>query len=88
MREHLPELRRDYNVSYLGLFGSYVRGEQRQRSDVDLLFDVEGPMGLFRYVELENRLSRIVGRKVDLVMRGSMKPVIGIFVRREVFSIE
>ncbi len=87
LREHLPELKRDYSVSYLGLFGSYVRGAQRKRSDVDLLVEFDGSMDLFRYIELEQRLSKLIGRKVDLVMKSSLKPVIGIFILREVVPV-
>jgi len=84
LRERLPELRRDYSVTYLGLFGSYVRGEQRKRSDVDLLVEFEVTPGLFRYIELEQHLTSLVGRKVDLVMKNALKPTIGIFILREV----
>jgi uncharacterized protein len=37
LRQHLPELSKKYNISYLGIFGSYVRGEQKEDSDLDIL---------------------------------------------------
>jgi len=87
LREHLPELRRDYHVSYLGLFGSYVRGEQRKRSDVDLLVEYSQCPDLIRYIQLENYLAKLIGRKVNLVMKSALKPTIGIFILREVQNI-
>jgi uncharacterized protein len=64
-----------------------VRGEQRKRSDVDLLVEFEECPDLIRYIQLERYLGKIVGRKVDLVMRDSLKPVIGMFILREVEPI-
>jgi predicted nucleotidyltransferase len=87
LRERLPELKAEYHIIYLGLFGSFVRGEQTKRSDVDLLVEFGESMDLFKYIELEHRLSKIVGRKVDLVMKDVLKPVIGIFILREVIPI-
>ena len=84
LRERLPELRRDYSVTYLGLFGSYVRGEQRKRSDVVLLVEFEKCPDLIRYIQLENYLTKIIGRKADLVMKNALKPTIGMFILREV----
>ena len=39
LRQHLPEISRKYSVSYLGIFGSYVRGEQEPESDLDILVE-------------------------------------------------
>ena len=87
LRANLPDLRRDYHVSTLGLFGSFVRGEQRKRSDVDLLVEFDETPDLIRYIQLENHLTKLVGRKVDLVMKDALKPVIGMFVLKEVAGL-
>ena len=47
LREHMPELERDYGVASLALFGSYVRGEQQEGSDLDVLVDFSRPIGMF-----------------------------------------
>ena len=47
LRAMLPDLRRRYPVAQLGVFGSYARGEQREGSDLDLLVDLDGPIGMF-----------------------------------------
>ena len=56
------------------VFGSYVRGEQKKTSDLDILVDFYGPISLFRFIELEDFLSQQLGVKVDLVMRDALKP--------------
>jgi predicted nucleotidyltransferase len=68
-----PALMETFNVKEIGIFGSYVRGEQREESDLDVLVEFSSPIGLFRFIELEDYLSRELGVKVDLVMRDALK---------------
>lgn len=58
----------------IGIFGSYVRGEQKRKSDLDLLVEFSDPPSLFKFVELEDFLSQKLGIKVDLVMKDALKP--------------
>jgi uncharacterized protein len=63
-----------YGISRIGIFGSFVRGEQRKRSDVDLLVEFEEVPGLLRFVHIEQYLGRLLGRKVDLVRKEALRP--------------
>lgn len=83
-RVMLPELRQRYPIAYLGVFGSWVRGEQREGSDLDLLVDFDGPIDLFAYARLQEEIGRRLGVPVDLVHRPGLKPAIGRNVLREV----
>ena len=87
LRQHLPSLRERYGVASLGVFGSYVRGEASPQSDLDLLVRFHHAPGLFRFVELENCLSDLLGVRVDLVMAEALKPNIGRRVLAEVESL-
>jgi predicted nucleotidyltransferase len=91
LRARLPELREKYAVKSLAVFGSYVRGEQGKRSDLDVLveFDEEPRprITLIEYVGLQNELSDLVGVKVDLVERKGLKPRIGMRVLREALPV-
>lgn len=71
---HKEELRNKYKVKEIGIFGSYVRKEQKKKSDVDVLVTFHETIDLFSFVELENYLSDILGVKVDLVMKEGIKP--------------
>ncbi len=73
LREHKAELREKYGVREIGLFGSYVRGEQRRRSDVDILVEFDTVPGLLKFLELEEYLSRLLGVRVDLVRKASIR---------------
>lgn len=61
----VPVLRR-YGVRKAAVFGSFARGEERKKSDVDLLVDIP-PMGLLEFIGLKQDLERRLGRAVDLV---------------------
>jgi predicted nucleotidyltransferase len=57
LRAELPHLRERFRVVRIGLFGSYARGEQDPGSDIDLLVELEPPMGLFGFVALRDHLA-------------------------------
>lgn len=77
LREQLPALRNRWGVASLEMFGSRTRGDARADSDLDVLVTLEKPIGLFQFVELESRLTELLGLKVDLVLRSALKPKIG-----------
>jgi predicted nucleotidyltransferase len=87
LRRELPTLKRQYNIATLGLFGSYVRGTQRYDSDLDVLVTFDEMPSLFRLIELQDYLSDLLGIKVDLVLRESLKARIGERIRREVVPV-
>ena len=76
--ERLAELCRRYYVQELSVFGSMARGDDRPDSDVDILvaFQPDAPIGLIEYARLMEDLSELMGRKVDLVSKKYLKPLI------------
>ncbi len=82
-----PELANRYHVKQIGLFGSFARGEQTRASDVDILVEFSQPIGLFKFLELEEQLETAIGMKVDLVSRKALKPRIGKHILKEVVLI-
>jgi len=74
LKEHKTEVRRKYSVSKIGVFGSYVRGEQKERSDIDILVSFSGIPDIFKYMELEEYLKKLLRRKVDLVRKEAIRP--------------
>jgi uncharacterized protein len=65
LRRMLPSLRREYRIGSLGIFGSYIRGEQRADSDLDLLVTFEETPSLLKLIELENRLLKpAIGERI------------------------
>ncbi len=87
LKKHEKDLKERFKVKEIGVFGSYVRGEQREESDVDVLVEFYETPTLFEFVELENYLSELLGVKVDLVMKRALKPRIKESVLKEVVYI-
>ena len=87
LRNELPYLRKNFNVKCIGLFGSYARSEQRIGSDVDILVEFSKPVGFFKFVELEDYLSKKLGVKVDLVTPDALKPAIKPRIMQEVVYV-
>ncbi len=87
LKRYFPEIKEKYSVSYLGVFGSYVRGSQTKDSDLDVLVEFDEKPGLFEYIELEDYLSELLGVKVDLVMKSALKPNIGKRILNEVEAL-
>lgn len=82
-----PLLRERFKVNGIGIFGSYVRGEQDENSDLDVLVDFNGRVGFFKFLELEEYLQDLLQLKVDLVSRKALKPRIGRNILREVVML-
>ena len=72
LSEHKQEIRKKYGVAIIGVFGSYARGEQSKVSDVDILVELERPIGL-KFFELWDNLEEILGVKVDLLTVKAVK---------------
>jgi predicted nucleotidyltransferase len=87
LRQHLPELREQYTLKSLALFGSYVREEERRRSDLDVLVDFEEAPTLLQLSALQRRLSDLVGVEVDLVLKRTLKPAIGEVILSEAIYV-
>lgn len=69
-----PLLRQAYQVTELGIFGSYARQEQTEASDVDVLIDYDQAPTLFKLIELRDYLSEVLEMKVDVVTKNGLKP--------------
>jgi predicted nucleotidyltransferase len=75
LKEELPNLRDEYSVDTLAVFGSYARGEQREGSDIDILVEFSEPVGFFEFMRLEFHLTDLLGVKVDLVTPDALRPI-------------
>ena len=89
LREQKPYLANKFGVRIVGVFGSYVRQEQRPDSDLDLLIELDRPpkISLIGLVELEDYLSRVLGVKVDLAIKTNLKKRIGKRILQEVVPL-
>jgi len=87
LKENKSLLSERFKIKEIGIFGSRIRGEERKKSDVDILVEFYEIISLLDFVALERGLSELIGEKVDLVMKSALKPRIGKNILREVMYI-
>lgn len=78
---------KEAGVTRSSIFGSYVRGEARAGSDIDMLVEVPRGTGLFGFVELQRELEHVLKKKVDLVTFKSIHPLLRDRILKEQFPI-
>jgi hypothetical protein len=76
-----------YKVASLGVFGSVARNENHLDSDVDILVEFSSPVSFFTFLELEDYLAKLLGKKVDLVSKNALKTHISKQILSEVSQI-
>ncbi len=84
LRQAKPELESAFHVQEIGLFGSVVRGEQRDDSDIDILVDLPEEADLLDLIGLGQFLEERLHHKVDLVPKGALRAEIRERVLKEV----
>jgi len=83
---HKQRLKDKYHVKNIGLFGSIVRGDRTLTSDVDILVEFEGQIGL-DFVILADELEEILGIKVDLVTPNAIKPGMFEYIKQDLVYV-
>ncbi len=87
IKEQSGVLADQYGVSVVGIFGSYVRGEEKAGSDIDLLAEILRPISLLELVGAEIYLSDTLGAKVDLVPKRSVREELRDTILEEVVAL-
>jgi len=80
-------LKEKFKVKNLGIFGSFVRGEQKRKSDLDILVEFYETIDLFTFIELKHFLSDLLDINVDLVIKETLKPRIKNNIEKEVIYL-
>ena len=86
LSRHKGELEKKFGVKEIGIFGSYANGEPKKESDLDLLVEFKTPIGLFKFMDLEDYLKKLLG-VIDLVTRKALKPHIGKIILQELVPV-
>lgn len=87
IHKHSAFLKDTYHVKRIGIFGSVARGDNRETSDIDVLVEFSEPIGMFAFIALEEYLSQLVGKKVDLVTKNALKSAIKDDILQEVVYV-
>jgi uncharacterized protein len=87
LKEHKTEVVQKYRVTEMGIFGSFVRGEQKKGSDIDILVDFSEIPDLLKFIELERYLKKLLKKKVDLVDKQGIRPQLRDIIIKEVIYV-
>jgi hypothetical protein len=88
LEKHSEYIKETFGVKEFGVFGSFVKGEQKQDSDVDILVTFErGHKDFFNYMRLQHYLEELIGNKVDLVIKEAVKARLRDKIFREVVYV-
>lgn len=84
---HKQELKEKYKIKEIDIFGSYVRREQNENSDIDLLVEFEKIPDLLTFIEIESHLETLLKKKVDLVRKQVIRPELREFILNEAIPV-
>jgi len=84
LSKHKEGLMKRYKIKELGVFGSYVRGEQKRGSDIDILVEFDEIPDIYQFIDLEDDLRKLLKKKVDLVRKGAIRPELKDVILNEV----
>lgn len=84
LKEYREILEAKYKVKSIGIFGSFLTGTQKKKSDIDILVEFNEAIDIFEFLDLEEYLEMLLGTKVDLVSKKALKPYIGKRILEEV----
>jgi predicted nucleotidyltransferase len=84
LKPAIVRILRKHKVRHAGIFGSFARGEQGKKSDVDILVEAPSGTGLFGLARMELELESAIGRKADVITYRSIHPLL----RRRILSEE
>ncbi len=87
LTRHKAEVQEKYGVKEIGIFGSFVRGEQKRQSDIDILVEYSEPPDVFLLIDLEDYLRKILKKKVDVIRKGAIRPELREIISKEVVYI-
>ncbi len=86
-QDQLKSLYKRHGITYVGLFGSASRGDDTPKSDIDLLIDFDQTKTLFDLARVKLSLQEILGREIDLTIKGSIKSTLKPFIEKDLVTV-
>ena len=87
IQSHKKDLFTQFHVKKISIFGSYARGKQTNKSDLDILVEFSQPVGFFKFMDLEEYLQKLLHTKIDLVTKKALRPRIGKQILKETVPV-
>ena len=87
LRIRSAEIKNLFKIARIGVFGSCAHNSENEDSDVDVLVEFAEPVDFFHFIDVKEFLEGILGRRVDLVTRRALKPIIRESILKEVVFV-
>ena len=84
LKEIKPNLKSEFGIKRIGIFGSFAKGLQHNQSDIDIIVEFENPIGLIEFIKIQEYLSAVLDKSVDLLTFDSIKPYMRDDILKEV----
>ncbi len=87
LKNHKQEMLKNYGVTKIGLFGSYIRGEERNNSDIDIAVEIESKNKFRSFFSLKYYLEKNLKKSVDLGIESTLKPIAKTYIKKEIIYV-
>ena len=84
INDKIRPILKSYQIKKASVFGSFARGEESKKSDLDLLVEFKNDKSLFDMMDLQNKLQDTIGRKVDILTFDSVNPLLKPFIQDQI----
>lgn len=89
LQQQQPYFHDTFGIDFIGLFGSFSRGDETKDSDIDILYkiDKDKKLSIFKYLKIAKQLEDFFHTKIDLVREGTLKPKVKEYVDRDLIYV-
>ncbi|MEA2019722.1 MAG: nucleotidyltransferase domain-containing protein [Campylobacterota bacterium] len=89
LQEQQPYFYNTFGINFIGLFGSFSRGDETKDSDIDILYEIDKDkkLSMFKYLKIASQLEEFFHKKIDLVRIDTLKPKVKEYVDRDLIYV-
>ena len=89
LQQQQPYFHNTFGINFIGLFGSFSRGDETKASDIDILYNIDKDkkLSMFKYLKIASQLEDFFHKKIDLVRIDTLKPKVKEYVDRDLIYV-
>jgi len=77
----------EFGIKQIRIFGSYARGDENAKSDIDIIVDISNPIGIYQFIGLKQDIAKTLNKKIDLFKPNNIEPIIKDKIMAEAVTI-
>ena len=89
LQRQQPYFYNTFGIKFVGLFGSFSRGDETKESDIDILYEIEKDrkLSMFKYLKVASQLENFFHKKIDLVIIDTLKPTVKEYIDKDLIYV-